>query len=105
MKYIKKYETIQDDPKVDDYVLCEERTTDDDVRSYIETHVGQIIEIEDKLKTIYNYKVFYKNSNRYFGNNGNCRSMDRDEIIYFSENIEDVKAYLKIKNTANKFNI
>jgi hypothetical protein len=105
MKYIKKYETIEDDPKVNDYVLCEENTNNDDVKNYIETHIGQLIDIEDKLKTIYNYKVFYKDSNRYFGNNGNCRSMERNEIIFWSENIEDVKNYMKIKMSANKYNI
>jgi len=101
MKYIKTYENIDNEPKVDDYVLCEEETKDENVKEYVKTHIGQILIIEDLLKTMYNYKVFYKNSNKYFGNNGNCRSMERNEIIHWSKNKEDLLPYL----TANKYNL
>lgn len=101
MKYIKSYESIENEPKIGDYVLCDEETTDHDVKEFVKTHIGKLVLIQDILVTNYNYKIYYNDSDKYFGNNGNHRSMTRSEIKHWSENIEDILPFL----SSNKYNM
>jgi len=106
MKYIKQYENLnQDDPQVDDYVICIDKVSDDsELEDFIKNNIGI-------LKIIYNrtdckYGVFYENIPKslnitYSRKNNNIIDFDREEIIYHSENEEDVITYIK----ASKYNL
>jgi hypothetical protein len=117
MKYIKKFEEIdqdkKDEPQIGDYVICNDKYTDDkaDVNIFIRTNIGQIIPMNNEDEKIENdhfdYLVKYENIPHIFVDhffdfcNKSARPMKREEIIYYSPN----KADLEIIITQNKYNL
>jgi len=107
MKYIKKFEMIEDSPKVGDYVLM--NISYDKNSDFYLNYPGKII----KFFTIGKYR---QGVNISYGDNipdnmteilgytkkhGYYKNFQYKEIYAFSKNKED----LKIKISANKFNI
>lgn len=108
MKYIKTYENLEIEPKVGDYVICDDSSAKDHIilRDFINNNIGRLnhIDKEDPMPYDIEYKnIPYELSSFYFGFNGrkNNRIMNRTEIIYFSKSKEDVEQYLQNK----KFNL
>ena len=106
MKYLKKYEdTNINKPKVGDYVLCEEKYTENvtvqyqDVLNFISNNVGVIKFIRNN-----DFYVAYNNVpqelTRFFRDE-NSRRMENSEIKYWSDNKEELEAILASK----KYNI
>jgi hypothetical protein len=106
MKNIKKYEAFfnsQDRPEIDDYVICRENIADSNLKHFLNTSIGQIIDINNNRT---NYIVKYDDVPselselfNYGHNIPNCRSMIRYEIIEFDKNKEALIA------KSNKYNI
>ncbi len=115
MKYIKKFEEIDqdknDEPQIGDYVICDDTFSDDkQLLDFIKNNMGQIIPIDydDSIdKNHFDYLVKYENIpyaliSRFFRfYNDTSRPMKREEIIYYSPNKED----LEIIITQNKYNL
>ncbi len=107
MKYLKTYEQInKGTPKIGDYVICEEiGNSDDAYNNFLKTTIGKIVSIGTSK---YKYQVQYNNIPTkflsYFGREKtyeNCRAMLDDEIIYFSNNKEDLEPFIQ----SNKYNL
>ena len=111
MKYIKTYEYRTKQPKIGDYVLVTDFEIDElEVKNFIETNIGQIIEIDKSAEVPYcvvfeKVPIEYK-IRPYFGFDckdkiKNCRWFKRDEILNFSSNKEDLEVIL----AAKKYNL
>ena len=103
MKYIKKYEYLQDDPQVGDYVICNEiggMDRNNKLDNFIKSNIGQIINIDfdDSIPYDIEYKIPIEYDEHFVSN---CRIMYRDEIIHFSPNKEDLEPYIN----AIKYNL
>lgn len=103
MKYIKKYEIRKyNRPRVLDYVICKEGThliTPDYIKNFINNNIGQIVGFD---KTADNqYIVKYENPPKGDEFIDDCRWFNRDEIIYYSPNKEE----LKLKLATKKYNL
>ena len=121
MKYIKSFESIENNPQLGDYVICKEyvpyvtyitrQTEKDDLDNFINNGIGRFIKIgsgdycyiikydnipEDLLN---NFR--YRDTTDITFNGNGCRAMKRDEIIEFA----NTKNELKIKSTASKYNL
>jgi len=105
MKHIKSFEKINiGTPEVNDYVLCEELNSDNDITSVINNNIGQITSYsrETRLhKEYYNVKYINKNVSPFIMKVLNQRRMYPEEIKYWSPNIKDLETILQTK----KFNI
>lgn len=109
MKYLKQYEEInQTEPKVDDFVICEEENTNiDDVKivQFTKNNIGQIMEI--KGTDIYKFRIKYDNVpddlsyKLLLHNDVYTRPMAREEIKYWSADKNELLPLL----TANKYNL
>ena len=115
MKHLRHFESIKDlkelekeqlKPKIGDYVICHEtgyanmggdrRIGQESIENFIDTHIGKIkgidtfsqfpyeVEYEEKLPTNTHYRLFR-----------------RKEIVYISQDKEELEAYL----SANKYNL
>jgi hypothetical protein len=101
MKYIKKFESNKDEPKIGDYVLTRSKSWNHHLvtiaNNKITNNIGKIINIGPKSaitnsKIVKNYYVKHGNQDWWF---------IRDEIIYWSENKEELELILQ----ANKYNL
>lgn len=110
MKYIKSYESIENNkPKVGDYVLM--KTKVDELKSFIDNTIGILYSIDHENESdLTEYTVKYENvppqmNWRFFSSNEsdemNCKSFRKELLVEFAPTIEE----LKIKLTANKFNL
>jgi len=105
---------IEHKPKVGDYVICKEIQADEyeedmiKTHNFVYSHVGRCIQDDTQQEnntnlSSYPYHIKYENipisisSNFRYG----TRVMCLDEIIYFSNNKEE----LELKLSTNKFNI
>jgi len=120
MKYIKTFENIQKEPKVGDYVLCEDSDNEDvielsDWNEYIRTHIGKVIQIKpgtDLRSKI--YVVKYKDVPNYIQKHFHYMMDDEGNFIYHDRRgfyIEEIKfcspskKKVELMMKANKFNI
>lgn len=110
MKYIKQYETTEDDITKDelklyDYVICEDAWIKSqkekgkeylEVNNIIENNMGLYIQQDDKIYTIkYDGNIIPDYVKKFFSHNGsNTRNFYRDEIIHFSPNKEELEQKL-----------
>lgn len=120
MKYIREFENFDSKPvKVVDYVICDDMISDiTGLESFISNNIGQLILIDqayiDKLNSgiertegdEYAYHVKYDNFPKNYhefciSGTDNTISFAEDEIIYWSENKEDMEDIL----LANKYNL
>lgn len=109
MKHIKLFEENYDKPKVGDYVLM--KTKVDELKNFIDNTIGILYSIEhEDEKELTSYTVKYENiptqvSWRFFSNNENgeinCKNFRAPLLVEFAPTIEE----LKVKLTANKFNL
>jgi len=111
MKYIKTYESVfipnPGDPQIGDYVICIDKTTDDErLVNFINTHIGKIV-ISDRPMQEYDYIVQYDNIPEIFichefdFNDHTARPMYKDEILYFSPDKKEMEIILQ----QNKYNL
>ena len=105
MKYIKTYEAIQD-PQLYDYVICNENTEIKELNDFVNSKIGQIINIpySEGITYLIQYENVPESISPYlnhFMNRKNVRKMFRAEIIYYSKD----KEYLKTLLISNKYNI
>jgi len=131
MKYIKTYESLNNEPEIGDYVLCTDLfNSGDKLVNFIETNIGQFVryskdeDIEHKYAKNYPYMIQYNIPDYFFSDdeihdyftpiNDNdiklCRIMKRNEILYFSpdkKNVEDKleNAYPQIIKNVRKYNL
>jgi len=118
MRYLRTYEHLNDTPTVGDYVICDENNNVNDndriFNYFLSNNLGKCINIvgseyiieydniPSKIKHYFHvWKGYRSKDKRYKAVTTNCRKMNRNEIIYFSNNKEDCEAYL----TAKKYNI
>ena len=112
MKHIKTYENITVLPKLGDYVICYEKVDHDlhvKFAKFLSKNIGRIVStnVTSVNGVNYNYLIQYNKIpeilNTYFDeyDKPNSRPMNIDEIIEFSENKEDLKAYM----AAKKYNL
>jgi len=115
MKYIKTYENIKYryEPKIGDYVVCHEKLLDvnnnpmcGDIYDFTSNNIGEISfgrhENDDGIT--YDYRVKYDNiPESLLINFGEYydRPMDRNEIVAWSDNKEDLEEFL----SAKKYNL
>ena len=117
MKYIKKYESVSADPQEGDYVYSNWSFQEKVWEDYINSHIGQIIEIDHNYRIIY-YVKYYVDDQIYDkifkdddeedviktekdGKKYIIMRLYRTDIIEFSSD----KEFLKIKMSANKYNL
>lgn len=105
MIYLKKYENINDKPKVGDYVLIDPSKFDE-LKDFFNSEIGKIFnvdEIEIKLNGYPYFIKFEKNiPTSIFGpKNDNKMAFKEKELLSWSNN----KKNLKIKIDANKYNL
>lgn len=129
MKYIKTYEELdQDQPKIGDYVICNEITgnnqlNDDEfmIKSFISKNIGQIVDfrtkdnISSQYDTVENkYSIFVQYEDLpdeiyddfdYHTNIDYCRIFNINEIIHWSENKDELEEILEFDSTVNKYNL
>jgi len=112
MKHLKKFESIEDNPQIGDYVICEDQYDDEEeIATFISQNIGQCIDINKGSQTDkISYFIQYKNvpNNELFfehtvinKNYTNVLEMFLEEIIHFSKNKEDLQIYLDV----NKYNL
>jgi len=118
MRYIKTYETLNEslDPEIGDFVICKENIKNNSVAEFTSNNIGKLVDIDEVDYSAAHYIVGYKDVpekyNDYFRigtpltelnkeSKRLYRRMHRDEIIYWSPNKEDCKAYL----AAKKYNL
>ena len=96
MKYLLNYNnlTTEDEPQIGDYVICKELSNDPNLDYFIKTNIGQYL----KKQYISPYHVKYENIpnniNNRFTKDG-FRGFNRNEIIAFSPNKEQLESILK----------
>ena len=112
MKYIKKFESIEDVSiiKVGEYVMCIESTIEDDLlNNFLENNIGRVVFHDTEFKN-YPYKVTFDNipnevENKYFIYvdylNCSVRTFKGTEILAHSKNKEDILPLL----AATKYNL
>lgn len=107
MKYIKKFENLQTEPQIGDYVICKEiffSEKKEELNNFLKNNIGKYINYETS-KPDFPYEVEYENipeiiKKNNFGDD-NCRYFTRDEILYFSSNEDDFESYI----ISNKYNL
>jgi hypothetical protein len=122
MKHLKKYESIEDEPQIDDYVICIESDKHiPNLSNFINNNIGKITNISKNIdifnlkKTKIRYNVQYNripnNLLIYFQKDETMnteylkiRPMTKSEIIYWSKNKADAEQYLITNVIANKYN-
>ena len=103
MKHIKIYENIDNDPKIGDYVICNENLSYyDELVNFLSNNVGRIVLKNYTIVNVcFDYLVQYdyipKELDIYFYNSSNLRPINIDDIIKFSENKEDLEMYINAK--------
>jgi hypothetical protein len=100
MKYIKKYENINSDLKVGDYVLIKSTFSIEKLKDFINKTIGQITQIDiDNIVYVKYTKIPFELI-QYFDANGG-RYFQNKQIIEFDKDIEK----LKLKIDSKKYNI
>ena len=109
-----KYESINGEPQVGDYVICNEVSASKTSIKFTSENIGQIVGITkssnhpyiiryDKVSNQTLKKEFHQTiwnfcSADQFGIYGkNCTVMRKDEIKYFSHSREDVELFMNIE--------
>ena len=99
MKHLKTFENINvNEPKIGDYAICND-SNKNYLNKFLLTNIGKIVDIN--IYKYYPYIVNYDNvPEDYYEAFSHptyidSRDFKREEILYFSENIEDLKAILK----------
>ena len=98
----KIFETHDPIPENGDYVYCEEKFIPD-LRLFLSKNIGKVFVDLDDISNPYHvkyYKIPAQIKKNYFNKYG-IRGFVRDEILFFSKDIED----LKIKINSSKFGI
>jgi len=112
MKHLKTLETINDGPKIGDYIIVKSNSPIVKINNFIENNIGQIINISHfENPNRYNVSIKYNNvpSNllHFFNDttfkNKNCffRNFFSSDIVEYAKTLN----LLKIKMDANKYNI
>lgn len=113
MKYLKTFENIEINPKIGDYVICDANTGAPRLNNFIKNRIGMCLgphysgnNPELKQKLSHRYRIKYDNipddvERDYFPFLDKTRSFYKKDILFFSQNIRDVEAFL----TSNKFNL
>ncbi len=95
IKNFELFENLNNAPQIGDYIIVNDPYSY--VNKFTNNNIGRLIYIETGVG--YPYKVKYegipKSYKDYLQNNK--RLYTRDEIIFFSKNIEDCKMYLQSK--------
>lgn len=104
MKYIKKFENLENKLEIGDYVLCEEKldheyTTDIIMENFSSTHIGKYVANKDDNICLIEYKKIPDIIKDYF--DGNNRQILIEEIKYFSKNKKELELIL----VTNKYNL
>jgi len=107
MKYLKKFENINK-PKVGDYVIVHTNFANKDVNTFFMSTPIKIIDIytrinpiKDCIKAICDHSKLTNNVQNYFNYSeiyGYTITLNLDDVVYFSDNIEDINIYLQSKN-------
>ena len=106
----KLYEEVMRNPEVGDYLLCDEYNADDadeEVFLYTKTHVGQIIKQKNSTQFLVKYDIdfdtcgFTQDRFQFETDPNGVRTMNKNEIQYWSRNKEELEQILVVK----KFNI
>jgi len=62
MKHLKKFESIEDNPQIGDYVICEDKYDDEpEIAIFISQNIGQCIDIKPPIYSRPIYIIQYKN--------------------------------------------
>jgi hypothetical protein len=106
MKYIKKFELVTNNrlkPKINDFVICREPFVADELKDFLSSNIGQIIDFNkgddkyyfsSKFKYVVRFNDIPRNVKQYFTDDS-LRGYSDNEIIYHSKNKEAVEAYLR----------
>ena len=89
------------EPKVGDYVICEESVSGEVVKEFISNNIGIFSKsIHDET---FKYSIEYENipDNIYGAFTNKCRRMSRQEIKYWSKDKEELEILL----VTNKYNL
>ena len=102
MKHLKIYEELNNTkPKIGDYVICKDYLTE--VYNFVLNNIGQIIDIVSNYhgdQYVIKFENIPENIKNWFynyNNDRNTRSYDENEILYFSNNKEDLEIILQTK--------
>jgi len=103
MKHVKTFEDINKKPKVGDYVLCNEFTAFDEFRIFLNNNIGKIVEINSNSDDNCPFCIEFKNIPKVFTYKFpyNKRNFSEKEIVYCSDNIEELETFL----SAKKYNL
>ena len=105
MKYIKRFENIENTPKIGDYVICQDIIARYEVKDFISNNIGQIIYIvidTGSFSVQYEnvpkeFKSFFYSTEYKMKYYSGLRKMMPEEIIKFSKNKEEIEDYLITK--------
>jgi hypothetical protein len=99
MKYLKKFETLYENPKIGHYVLCKEEYNKRyaAVKPFIDSNIGIITQIDNS--GIYQYIVKYENipDELYEFFDDGTRNMKALEIVYWTDDKSELESYLNSK--------
>ena len=116
MKYIKRFEELNNEPELGDYVICSEFPENDydtyyEIDKFLTNNVGRYVKNveDDDLVEDYFYIIEYENVPDYLflyfpeekGVKNRCRRLNRKSIIDFSKDKEELEA----KISAKRYNI
>jgi len=104
MKYLKKFESLEIEPKKGDYVFCKDSTWDE-ISPFLENNIGKIIiKRNDKIPFDVQYQNIPKEFYDYFENPKPgifIRGCEYDDVLFFAK----TESELLLKRQINKFNI
>jgi hypothetical protein len=93
MKYIKQYEN-SNEPHIGQYAIGYNEKLSEPERSLLPTLIGKITDIDSRGLYVLTYNInIYLNINKWY--------FHKQQLIYFSDNKEDLETIL----SANKYNL
>lgn len=109
MKYLKLFEELEVEPKIGNYVICKlnSKAYGPEFKKFLPTIIGKIVNRQDVFPDKVNYAIRYEEDDvpeefrDYFISHlksfNYVRWQNSKDIIFWSENKEDVEAYLEAK--------
>lgn len=101
-----------DEPKRDDYVICTNKYWTDDQNKFFLTHIGRIISISyNSDKPIYGVRYdpygdgFKEFPTRQLFYPTHSMTFWRNEVIHWSDNIQELEQFTDLYNDVFKYNL
>jgi hypothetical protein len=113
MKHLKYFESEQNLPKINDYVLCDIKWENwiSELDIYIKENIGQIIDIRTVYSNISQtiitrtFIIKYKKNLTTLGYHNKYLDVFKSKIVTWSENKADIEDYIETIKQKNEYNL